>query len=236
MNLSNDDSDGNTQSKFYDSSLEDGQIRVARIHKGSINDPVICTLETIPMTGERAYEALSWYWGKPDPHSDPFIQVNGYQFQIPANHEPALRKLRFEGEVRLIWCDAICINQADVAEKAMQVASMGRLYANAARVCVWLGDADSDSRMAFKKINEVAQKLKGDDDGVKSMDQFMQGRSSLEEHIPSFRKGLRNKKLLRNDDPSNISAWAACSRLLRRTWFRRLWACGHFAHSEFSDF
>ena len=46
-----------------------------------------------------------------------------------------------------IWIDAICINQADAAEKSDQVSRMGVIYSRAARVIVWLGEnALVDSR------------------------------------------------------------------------------------------
>jgi hypothetical protein len=43
-----------------------------------------------------------------------------------------------------IWVDAICINQADNAEEAHQVAAMGDVYSCADRVLVWLGEAADD--------------------------------------------------------------------------------------------
>lgn len=50
-----------------------------------------------------------------------------------------LLRLREEGYAGLLWIDAICINQEDVAERGWQVALMGRIYQNAQNVHAWLG-------------------------------------------------------------------------------------------------
>lgn len=39
---------------------------------------------------------------------------------------------------RLFWIDALCINQADLAERNAQVAAMGRIYAFGRQTIVWL--------------------------------------------------------------------------------------------------
>jgi hypothetical protein len=41
-------------------------------------------------------------------------------------------------EVRLLWADAVCINQHDNEERGFQVRQMPLIYANAERVLVWL--------------------------------------------------------------------------------------------------
>ena len=44
------------------------------------------------------------------------------------------------------WIDAICINQADMAERSSQVGSMGRIYSDATVVFVWLGESADTMR------------------------------------------------------------------------------------------
>jgi hypothetical protein len=53
--------------------------------------------------------------------------------------------LRLEDRKRLIWADAVCINQADDEEKSWQVRMMGDVYRNADRVLIWLGLAEDGS-------------------------------------------------------------------------------------------
>lgn len=57
-----------------------------------------------------------------------------------ANLREALERLRDPVLERVIWIDAICINQGDTEEKSRQVQVMSMVYAKAIRVVVWLGN------------------------------------------------------------------------------------------------
>lgn len=50
---------------------------------------------------------------------------------------------------KLIWADQICINQCDVEERSHQVQQMGKIYASAFMVHVWLGSDSHDSDRAM---------------------------------------------------------------------------------------
>jgi hypothetical protein len=51
---------------------------------------------------------------------------------------------------RVIWIDAICIDQANEKEKENQIPLMAEIYAKARRVVVWLGEAKDDSDQALE--------------------------------------------------------------------------------------
>ena len=97
------------------------------------------------------YEALSYEWGQiPDiqpvvgtPQKKEFalnnIFLDGKQFCVRWNLYCALRQLRLPERHRILWCDAVCIDQTDNRERNHQVTLMGRIYAKAKRVLVWLG-------------------------------------------------------------------------------------------------
>lgn len=51
-----------------------------------------------------------------------------------------LRYLRPSRGERVVWVDAICINQKDSKERGEQVAKMGRIYSQCFQVVIWLGD------------------------------------------------------------------------------------------------
>jgi len=57
-----------------------------------------------------------------------------------ANLREALERLRDPVLERVIWIDAIYINQGDTEEKSRQVQVMSMVYAKAIRVVVWLGN------------------------------------------------------------------------------------------------
>lgn len=61
----------------------------------------------------------------------------------------ALNHLRLESEPRVLWIDAICINQRDIHERNYKVTQMAQIYEQAERVVVWLGPSDASSKLAF---------------------------------------------------------------------------------------
>ena len=87
--------------------------------------------------GSPDFEALSYAWG--DPTGVHEIIVNGGTMMIARNLYTALQHLHLEYEDRILWVDALCINQNDLREKGHQVQQMGDIYKEASKVLVWLG-------------------------------------------------------------------------------------------------
>jgi hypothetical protein len=56
---------------------------------------------------------------------------------------------------RVLWADAICINQADIPEKNRQVAMMDRVYSQATIVRIWLDPKQDDDRMVHSALSVV---------------------------------------------------------------------------------
>ncbi|KAL3599811.1 hypothetical protein FPOAC2_04039 [Fusarium poae] len=100
------------------------------------------------------YEALSYVWGSEGkPRS---ISIDNYDLAVGVNLHAALSHLRDRFIERIIWIDAICINQANSNEKGQQVQSMAKIYAKASRVIVWLGEAAASSDQALEEIRIAA--------------------------------------------------------------------------------
>jgi hypothetical protein len=96
------------------------------------------------------YEALSYVWGSEDkPQS---IVVDDRNLNITQNLHVVLLRLQDYRFSRIIWVDAVCINQADVKEKEHQIPLMAEIYANASRVLVWLGDIEDSGDRALRAI------------------------------------------------------------------------------------
>ena len=103
------------------------------------------------------YEALSYVWGSSETPQSIFISEG--TLQVTPNLHAALLHLRDCGLPRILWIDAICINQADDQEKAYQIQSMAKIYGKASQVVVWLGDkADrSDDALEAIRFGEVSE-------------------------------------------------------------------------------
>jgi hypothetical protein len=102
------------------------------------------------------YEALSYVWG--DPTGRLPIMIHGHSFHVTVNLHTALLRLRNHAMQRVLWIDAICINQDDQEEKEHQIKAMADIYGNANRVVVWLGEAADDSDKALEVIRLAGDK------------------------------------------------------------------------------
>ncbi len=78
------------------------------------------------LSEELRYEAVSYCWG--DPQDVRMITCNRQQLRVLAEFEVALRNMRYSDRPRMLWADAICINQSDLAEKESQVQLMQRIF------------------------------------------------------------------------------------------------------------
>ncbi|KAF5554458.1 ACB 4-hydroxyacetophenone monooxygenase [Fusarium napiforme] len=107
-----------------------------------------CTLEN--SRGTRPYEALSYVWGSD--YKPESVLIDSYSLSIGENLFAALLHLRDRSIERILWIDAICINQHDTKEKGHQVQSMAKIYATATRVIVWLGKATPDIDQSLEVI------------------------------------------------------------------------------------
>jgi hypothetical protein len=67
--------------------------------------------------------------------------VDGRSFQCTRNLHAALSGPVLQHHVRIIWVDAICINQTDMTERNHQFAEMRYIYQEAQSVVTFLGDS-----------------------------------------------------------------------------------------------
>jgi hypothetical protein len=112
------------------------EIRLVHIDKGEWNDEIECTLRVASLNSELNFEALSYAWGRAS-HTRP-LSLNRYRLEIGANLHSALRRLRLPERDRVLWVDAICINQHDVPERNKQVHLMRDIYRVCRNVVIWL--------------------------------------------------------------------------------------------------
>lgn len=130
-------------------------IRLVQINPGCDQEPLECSLIPGVITFSQ-YEALSYAWGNTDLVMP--IKLDGSTFMVTKSLEFALRHLRMRDRWRILWIDAICINQTDIKERTSQVQYMRQVYEHATSVVVWLEDAphDIDKLIAFADSEAVA--------------------------------------------------------------------------------
>ena len=99
--------------------LEGSTTRLLRLRKGTEPD-IECELFEAWLDREDLieYEALSYCWGGMELLE--FVRIDGKVLQITRNLYWALRNLRSASIDRILWVDAICIDQADTDERRHQ--------------------------------------------------------------------------------------------------------------------
>jgi hypothetical protein len=120
------------------------EIRVLHLESGSGSSLLKCTLHRVSLQSVQApsYEALSYTWG--NENDKRAIVVNGYLVDVTFNLYSALCRLRREDGTRVLWIDALCINQTDLDERAQQVRLMRNIYTMCDQTVIWIGEPLED--------------------------------------------------------------------------------------------
>ncbi|KAI0845882.1 HET-domain-containing protein [Daldinia vernicosa] len=124
------------------------------------NAPIQCDIIIVELHDRRTkvpYEALSYVWGSPTGTIP--IRCKGMELLVTPNCHDALLHLRFRFSRRILWIDAICIDQGDddraIRERNSQVQMMGDVYENASRVLIWLGLAHQSTPRVFRMLRMI---------------------------------------------------------------------------------
>jgi hypothetical protein len=207
-----------TQEKAEAGSPNRTQIRLLRIpRQWFFFGHLKCSLEVVDLDSPPAYEALSYRWGfgmddkkrsssKPGEMEKRLIHVNRRSMWIPRSSYELLHARSSIWHARLVWIDAICINQEDSEEKAIQVPLMGSIYSKASRVIVWPGDR-LDSGLASAMILRVFSAYAMFDAPQYEVKDFFA-------------------------DEIEKPGWKALAKLLRNPYFTRVWVVQEIAVGE----
>ncbi|OAK94991.1 HET-domain-containing protein, partial [Phaeosphaeriaceae sp. SRC1lsM3a] len=114
------------------------EIRVVYLRPGKDDDAIRIELKHLHRGHLVRYEALSYVWGTALA-TQAIIVNDTHDLIINENLDIVLRHLRLLNRVRILWIDAICINQSDLEERTQQVQMMGLIYSKAYEVIIWLG-------------------------------------------------------------------------------------------------
>ncbi|RYP53835.1 hypothetical protein DL768_001286 [Monosporascus sp. mg162] len=122
-----------------------------------------------------------------------------------------LRQFRHPHEPIVLWVDAICINQKDIAERNSQLTLMWTIYRRAEEVLVWLGeDLTGHANLAFRSVERYLEQ------------------SRTQATLLSQDTGSFDYRELQPFSPSEVvngdeTAANAVADILSRPWFSRIW-------------
>lgn len=189
-----------------------------KLYPGDSSVPLVCRLVRVPLDKAPRYEALSYTWGH---SSDRFTlyhepkESDGSDnpktiFKITKGLYEALLQLRKESESRMLWVDAVCIDQENAKERGEQVEIMKQIYTRAARVLVWLGPEGDETPVALQTITK------------------------LKDHIISRGLSFETLKSIKDEDPYSemlgltehvldVESLPIVRQIYRRPWFQRVW-------------
>jgi Heterokaryon incompatibility protein (HET) len=183
---------------LYVELLQGFTVRLIELEEGEPDSEISIRLLIAELDFAPQFEALSYVWG--DSNDRLPITCNGRTISITSNLHKALRRTRYIDRPRILWVDAICINQRNNKECSYHVSFMNKIYNKAKRVLVYMGD-DQDGRAA-----DVQQLLKEHVDRIKP--------------YPS----IKNMPMVLPGDPIfQDNRWKAVATLMKNEWFTRAW-------------
>lgn len=190
------------------------EIRLLHINAGSGTEAVQCTLKQAFLSSDPLpkYETISYCWG--DQSQRGSISIGDTLLDVPRSAEVVLRRMRLHDAPRMVWIDAVCINQNDIDERNQQVALMYKVYLNTVHNLIWLGDDDGTTGKALQQVASFLE------DARVETDDYVQ-----------FKRLVQHKtlkpKLSAIPGPSFCSEPNAMKPLFSSPWFRRLWVDVH---------
>jgi hypothetical protein len=195
--------------------------RLLRLHKGS---GLVIECELFQASFARddliPYEALSYTWGGTEFSAS--VQLAQHTFAVTENLYLAMQYIRSREEDRILWVDAICIDQRNPKERGHQVGQMGTIYARADRVIFWLGPPTDDTDILMDSLKRLEEEST---------------------QLPCSRWSLTDKRWTELWSSLQLSLmsqyWDLAVRqrtglgtLLARPWFKRIWILQEVANAK----
>ncbi|KAI2617197.1 heterokaryon incompatibility protein-domain-containing protein [Hypoxylon sp. NC1633] len=124
-------------------------IRLVTIQAGRFEDDILLSFDIVTFASDEcpSYEALSYTWDSSGSRA------------VHIAVKDILRCLRYADKPRVMWIDALCINQNDEVEKGPQVARMGRIYRSAHRTSISVGKEENASTRALNIMLWIESKV-----------------------------------------------------------------------------
>lgn len=132
-----------------------------------------------------------------------WITCDGQQLEIQRNLHEALPYLRLTDRERILWIDAICIDQTNNDEKSKQTRLMKDIYKNASQVIIWLGLLTENAR-----------------GGCAMLDMF---KRSIDMNNGYYQYDFNRNAESGIMPPVSSHAWTGLVKLFQREWFLRVW-------------
>ncbi|KAK6441725.1 hypothetical protein LTR95_002033 [Oleoguttula sp. CCFEE 5521] len=163
-------------------------------------------MHTVRLDDSPAFETVSYVWG--DASVRGALLLQDVTVNVPASSVAALRRIRLEDTVRVVWIDAVCIDQMSIDERTQQVGLMRFVYGAAFGNLIFLGESET-AVSASHTVTLLYREVLDDTDNLKDLYDTLWHEGGGWKYSSS---GFR----------SNIDVHAL-EMLLSVPWFTRLW-------------
>lgn len=225
-------SSSSTTNQVYPNRLRGRQIRLLQLSPGTDSDPIHISLSETTLYESLPFEALSYVWGDASVKKE--IVCDRQCFLVTVNLYHALLRLRQPANSRLLWVDAICINQNDLEERSQQVQFMRDIFSTASRVVVYLGHGQEDIMSLGLSVAKIIYDSFGklpNGSGRSVLGAIFRGERF---HNNEKRMTIEEADAIVTQRYPGVSAWRALGHLYSREWFTRIWCVQEIRSAQYS--
>ncbi|KAI1264719.1 heterokaryon incompatibility protein-domain-containing protein [Xylariaceae sp. FL1019] len=190
-------------------------------------EPLHCRIVQVNLDQDHeSYEAVSYTWGPPEFSETLVVHDEAdkrFKLLITASLASGLLRFRSAWVPRLLWADAICIDQNDSVDKGRQIPLMAQIFRSALRVLVWLGDS-SQAEMELKSFIQLRRRL--DRMGIetaKTREAYEHSTSSNLLPPPDPLSSADSQNRPGRNDADLVDIWNGFCAMLSQPWFNRRW-------------
>jgi len=163
-------------------------IRLFQLTAGRRWTPLSGNLFVVDLQDNPLFEALSYEWHQTKARGGGSISLGNSDMTVGENLADALEELRYSDKNRLLWIDALCIDQITLLERNHQVGLMSKIYGQAQNVVVWLGPASENSDIAMDFLDLCAKYHKEPKLPLNIIDESTASRDRIEALINLFER------------------------------------------------
>jgi hypothetical protein len=197
-------------------------IRLLTLHAGERSSTIKISLREVRSSEKYEYEALSYTWATDDGDDcrSCLVQCGSKYIKVTKNCEAALQRLRYPEKERVLWVDAICIDQDNLEERGHQVGLMRNIYSKANGVLIWLGDASKRmdrktnlpvSDLYLSHVNRMAEEMQA----LRSDQKPVSSSALYQQLLSDTRKWL--------SDGKETALLRGLQDVHCRQWWERIW-------------
>lgn len=151
---------------------------------------------------------MSYVWGDKSKRSS--VILNNGRLSVAASSEAAIRRMRLPDRDRVLWIDAVCIDQANNSDRSQQVIHMREIYGCGVRNLVYLGEDNEGVKQALEDIERLLEDMRDETNGFRGV---------VETLCESDGRGRTSPTPLK----ARVQDWKNLAHFYSNAWFSRLW-------------